>query len=81
MSAKFLNFISNSPLYHSKGGKTRRESGVRRMSEEKSVTVKVGCDNTEMLKSLDEVEKKLDVLNEKANQLKVTLSECDISAD
>ncbi len=33
----------------------------------------LSLDNTEMLKSLDEVEKKLDKVIEKANQLKSTL--------
>lgn len=50
-------------------------------SKIKGITVEIGADSSGLMKTLDEVEKKLDTLIEKANKLKSLLSDCSNSAD
>lgn len=51
------------------------------MEKESKLTVKISADNTELMAALEEIEKKVDVLTEKANQLTAALTECRISVD
>ena len=47
----------------------------------KSIVIEIGGDNAGIMAALDEVEKKVDRIQEKVNQLKATFSESHISAD
>lgn len=46
--------------------------------KQQGVKVKVELDNSDFVTALDEIEKRLDAMQEKANQLKSTLDECRI---
>ncbi|MDE6832787.1 MAG: hypothetical protein K2J39_00850 [Ruminococcus sp.] len=46
------------------------KTGTSEQKQEKAVSVKLTCDNSAFLQSLDEIEKKIDRLLEKLNQMK-----------
>lgn len=39
------------------------------MEKEQKMTVKIGCDNTEIMAALDEIEKKIDLITAKLENL------------
>ncbi|MCM1315905.1 MAG: hypothetical protein NC205_00750 [Prevotella sp.] len=43
---------------------------ILKKKQEKVVSIKLTCDNSAFLQSLDEIEKKIDKIQEKLNQLK-----------
>lgn len=51
------------------------------VNKPKNITIEIGGDNTGLMKSLNEIEEKIDRIMEKANRLIETLNECHISAD
>lgn len=51
------------------------------VNKPKNITIEIGGDNTGLMKSLNEIEEKIDRIMEKANRLIETLNECRISAD
>ena len=53
----------------------------KQLKQPKVITIEIGGDNTGLMKSLNEIEEKIDRIMEKANRLIETLSECHISAD
>lgn len=46
-----------------------------------AVKVHIDGDNTGIMAALNEIEEKIDRIQEKANRLKATLSECHVSVD
>ena len=53
----------------------------KQLKQRKAITIEIGGDNTGLMKSLNEIEEKIDRIMEKANRLIETLNECHISAD
>ena len=51
------------------------------VNKPKNITIEIDGDNTGLMKSLNEIEEKIDRILEKANRLIETLNECHISAD
>lgn len=54
---------------------------MNELKQSKVITIEIGGDNTGLMKSLNEIEEKIDRIMEKANRLIETLNECHISAD
>lgn len=51
------------------------------MEKEQKITVKIGADNTELMAALDEVEKKVDLINSKLEKLGSLTGQINIKED
>lgn len=52
-------------------------SEVNKKDKKPALTIKINGDNTGIMKSLCEIEEKVDKILEKVNQLKTLLNECN----
>ena len=54
---------------------------MNELKQPKVITIEIGGDNTGLMKSLTEIEEKIDRIMEKANRLIETLNECYVSEE
>lgn len=52
---------------------------MNELKQPKVITIEIGGDNTGLMKSLNEIEEKIDRIMEKANRLIEILNECYVS--
>ncbi|MDE5619503.1 MAG: hypothetical protein K2I80_03125 [Ruminococcus sp.] len=51
------------------------------ISKDESITIKINFDNSNAIKALDKIEKKVDLIQNKMNQLISTIENCNIPTD
>jgi hypothetical protein len=51
------------------------------MKKEQKMTVKIGCDNTEIMAALDEIEKKIDLITAKLENLGKLSGQVEVRED
>lgn len=51
------------------------------MEKEQKMTVKIGCDNTEIMAALDEIEKKIDLITAKLENLGKLSGQVEVRED
>lgn len=59
----------------------RKMAEIVKKPKNTGVKVRIDADNTGFMAALNEIEEKIDRIQEKANRLKATLSECYVSVD